>query len=70
MIAQTILPSKWVIVDNRSTDRTPEMVERYVQQHPWIELLRRSPRKDRNFAGKSTQLTMVSHRSSIFPSNW
>jgi poly-beta-1,6-N-acetyl-D-glucosamine synthase len=52
MIAQTILPAKWVIVDDGSTDRTPEIVERYVQQHPWIELLRRSPRKDRNFAGK------------------
>jgi biofilm PGA synthesis N-glycosyltransferase PgaC len=52
MIVQTVLPTKWVIVDDGSTDRTVEIVESYAQRHPWIELVRRSGRKDRNFAGK------------------
>jgi glycosyltransferase involved in cell wall biosynthesis len=52
VIAQTVLPSKWVIVDDGSTDRTPEIVESYAKQYTWIELVRRSHRKDRNFAGK------------------
>jgi biofilm PGA synthesis N-glycosyltransferase PgaC len=52
MIAQTVLPSRWVIVDDGSTDRTAEIVENYAKQYPWIELVRRSHRKDRNFAGK------------------
>jgi glycosyltransferase involved in cell wall biosynthesis len=52
MIGQTYLPLKWVIVDDGSTDGTAEIVERYVMRCPWIELVRRTPRKDRNFAGK------------------
>lgn len=52
MIRQTILPVKWVIVDDGSTDRTAEIVSRYIQRYPWISLVRRPPRKDRSFAGK------------------
>jgi poly-beta-1,6-N-acetyl-D-glucosamine synthase len=52
MVNQTVLPAKWVIVDDGSTDRTPEIVASYAERYPWIELVRRSPRKDRNFAGK------------------
>lgn len=52
MVAQTILPERWVIVDDGSTDCTAEIVESYAKRHPWIELLRRERRTDRNFAGK------------------
>jgi glycosyltransferase involved in cell wall biosynthesis len=52
MIHQTIPPVKWVIVDDGSTDTTAEIVEGYAKQYPWIELIRRPPHKDRNFAGK------------------
>lgn len=43
MIAQTMLPARWVIVDDGSTDRTAEIVEEYRSQHPWITLLRIAP---------------------------
>ena len=52
MIAQTLLPERWVIVDDGSTDRTAEIVESYEKQYPWIELLRRPRGSDRSFAGK------------------
>src|SRR5438552_16983953 len=52
MVAQTLLPERWVIVDDGSTDRTAEIVESCVQCHPWIELVRRPQRLDRSFAGK------------------
>jgi biofilm PGA synthesis N-glycosyltransferase PgaC len=52
MVAQTALPERWIIVDDGSTDRTSEIVARYSQRHPWIELVRRSPHLDRSFAGK------------------
>jgi poly-beta-1,6-N-acetyl-D-glucosamine synthase len=52
VINQSQLPALWVIVDDGSTDRTPEIVESYSKHYPWIELIRRAQRKDRNFAGK------------------
>jgi len=33
-------PSKWIIVDDGSTDRTPEIVGDYYSKHSWIKLLR------------------------------
>src|SRR5262245_21755556 len=52
MVQQTHRPVKWVIVDDGSTDRTPQIVQVYAERYRWIELVRRAPRKDRNFAGK------------------
>jgi len=52
VLAQTVLPLKWVIVSDGSTDGTDDIVKRYVAEHPWIELLRMPERQERNFAGK------------------
>jgi len=52
VIHQTVLPVKWVIVDDGSTDWTPKIVGRYLAQYPWIELVRRLQRPDRSFAAK------------------
>jgi glycosyltransferase involved in cell wall biosynthesis len=52
VVAQTVLPERWVIVDDGSTDETAKIVQKYADEHPWIELVRRPSRLDRNFAGK------------------
>jgi biofilm PGA synthesis N-glycosyltransferase PgaC len=52
MVAQTRLPERWVIVDDGSADRTAEIIEKYAARYPWIELVKRSHRMDRSFAGK------------------
>ena len=53
VIAQTLLPLKWVIVSDGSTDGTDAIVNRYAAQHEWIELLRMPERRERDFAGKA-----------------
>src|SRR6266496_4338224 len=52
MVAQTWLPERWVIVDDGSTDQTPETVQTYARRHPWIGLGIQPQRLDRSFAGK------------------
>ncbi len=52
MVNQTLLPERWVIVNDGSTDRTGEIVAEYARRFPWIQLVYRSPRLDRSFAAK------------------
>jgi len=52
VIAQTVLPLRWVIVSDGSTDGTDELVLKYAATHPWIELVRMPERRERHFAGK------------------
>ncbi|MGA8088006.1 MAG: glycosyltransferase family 2 protein [Terracidiphilus sp.] len=52
VVTQTVLPLRWVIVSDGSTDGTDEVVSRYAAEHPWIELVRMPERVERNFAGK------------------
>lgn len=51
--AQTILPQKWLIVSDGSTDDTDHIVLKYCQKHPFIELLRVYPDTHRNFGSKA-----------------
>lgn len=52
VVAQTILPLKWVIVNDGSTDSTADIVAKYMAQYSWIELVNRPIRKERHFAAK------------------
>ena len=51
VIAQTILPVEWVIVDDGSTDRTGEIVDKYVEQYAWIHAVHRKNRGFRSSGG-------------------
>lgn len=53
VIRQTVLPLKWVIVENGCTDNTPEIVAKYTKDHPWIELVPLPKDRERSFAGKA-----------------
>lgn len=47
VIAQSIQPALWVIVDDGSTDETPDIIEEYAQKHDFIQLVRKPDRGHR-----------------------
>jgi poly-beta-1,6-N-acetyl-D-glucosamine synthase len=52
MVAQTLLPERWIIVNDGSTDKTADIAADYAKRFPWIQLIHRSPRLDRHFGAK------------------
>ncbi len=52
MVRQTVLPAKWIIVNDGSTDATASIVSRYLEKYGWLELVNLPERKDHNFAAK------------------
>jgi poly-beta-1,6-N-acetyl-D-glucosamine synthase len=48
---QTMLPLEWVIVDDGSTDRTGEILDRVALQFPWIRVVHRENRGFRKSGG-------------------
>ena len=67
VVAQTVLPVRWLIVDDSSTDGTPGIVRRYAERHPWIELVQRPRRSDRSFAGKAFAVNAAFERLKDVP---
>jgi glycosyltransferase involved in cell wall biosynthesis len=49
---QTILPEKWIIVSDGSTDQTDEIVRRYAEGCSFIDLYRITEEHPRNFAAQ------------------
>lgn len=44
VIAQSSPPAKWVIVDDGSTDATPQILAEYARRHDWIKIVTRNDR--------------------------
>ena len=51
MVAQTIQPIEWIIVNDGSTDDTGEIIEEYVARHSWIRAVHRENRGFRKSGG-------------------
>jgi len=44
VFAQTFRPARWVIVDDGSSDRTPELLEAWAAKQPTLRVVRRADR--------------------------
>ncbi|HEV3483141.1 MAG TPA: glycosyltransferase family 2 protein [Candidatus Acidoferrales bacterium] len=56
VLSQTVLPKRWVIVSDNSTDRTDEIVENFAKQHEFIHFLKLTRPAGRNFGLKGMAL--------------
>jgi glycosyltransferase involved in cell wall biosynthesis len=57
VINQTIVPQKWVVVDDGSTDRTAEIVGQYLTKYNFIELTNNDSTEQRSFISKVKAIT-------------
>ena len=48
VVAQTVRPARWVIVDDGSTDATPDILAAYAARHDFIRVVRRADRGRRS----------------------
>ncbi|MCR9258153.1 MAG: glycosyltransferase family 2 protein [Pseudomonadaceae bacterium] len=46
--SQTILPTKWVVIDDGSTDETPQILERAQEKYDFLQVVRREDRGKRS----------------------
>lgn len=42
LVEQTVLPTKVIVVNDSSTDTTPEIVLAFAEKHPWISLVNKT----------------------------
>jgi glycosyltransferase involved in cell wall biosynthesis len=52
VMKQSLLPERWVIVNDGSTDATAARIRPYLADHPWIKLVDLPVRRERHFAAK------------------
>jgi len=52
VVAQTIQPAQWIIVDDGSTDGTADIVQGYANKYPWIKLIKNSPHETTRQGGR------------------
>lgn len=56
VLAQTVLPTRWVIVSDGSTDKTDEIIEKYARQHKFIRFMKLTRPPGRSFGSKGIAL--------------
>lgn len=51
MARQTVLPKRWIIVNDGSTDETPQLIDIAAQRFPWLQTVHRPNRGFRKSGG-------------------
>jgi poly-beta-1,6-N-acetyl-D-glucosamine synthase len=52
VLSQRLLPRRWVVVSDNSTDRTDQIVQAYAEKHDFIKLLHVTKSEGHNFGAK------------------
>lgn len=51
VVAQTMQPAQWIIVDDGSTDETPNIIQNYADRNSWIKLVKINPNEKKREGG-------------------
>jgi poly-beta-1,6-N-acetyl-D-glucosamine synthase len=56
VLIQSVLPKRWIIIDDGSTDETPRILAEYAARHPLIEIHARPDRGHRALGGRVVEV--------------
>ena len=61
VLAQSVLPDKWVIVDDGSTDDTANVIQQYAAEHKWIQYVYRAKELGENYYASNVHAIMAGY---------
>lgn len=61
VLAQSVLPDKWVIVDDCSTDDTAKIVQQYAEDYKWIQYIYRTKETGQSYYGSNVHAIMTGY---------
>jgi len=59
VLAQSVLPHKWVIVDDGSIDNTAKIIQRYAEDYDWIQYIYRAKKTGENYYASNVHAIMA-----------
>src|SRR6202021_397571 len=63
IVNQSLRPTRWIIVDDGSQDGTPEILNRYAKQYPWISVVRLERDAERKPGSAVIQAFMAGYKT-------
>jgi len=61
VLAQSVLPYKWVIVDDGSTDDTAKIIQQYAEKHKWIRYIYRTRESGQSYYRSNVYAIMAGY---------
>ena len=65
VINQSHLPEVWVIIEDSSTDRTPDIIKELTTEHTWVHTIRIEEDKERTFGSHFAEVVRVGLEKSV-----
>lgn len=62
VLAQSVLPYKWVIVDDGSTDDTAKVIQQYAKDYKWIQYIHRIKEKGQSYYGSNVYAILQGYK--------
>lgn len=63
VIAQTVQPKKWVIIDDNSSDKTGQIIKQYIAQHDFISYLYLQRYETKSYYSRRTEVFLFGYES-------
>ena len=67
MVAQTVRPREWVLVNDGSRDQTGNIIDEYARRYPWIRAVHRGNRGHRKAGGGVVEAFNDGYHSLTYP---